>query len=117
MLQLPISSLAEEYKCAKVRLVMMLLDSSDSFVTQAAPILATGRKRTPLAATEQAKAALRHKDIVGRVQEGRSVLGLGTSTPAWRKATTSQRRKLVVQEVRQEEEARRCAQAVVMTKQ
>ena len=65
MLHLPISSLAEEYKCAKVRLEMMLLDSSNSFVAQAAPILATGRKWTPLAATEQAKAALRHRDIVG----------------------------------------------------
>ncbi|KAK0156516.1 Retrovirus-related Pol polyprotein from type-1 retrotransposable element R2 [Merluccius polli] len=117
MLHLPISSLAEEYKCAKVRLEMMLLDSSDPFVAQAAPILATGRKWTPLAATEQAKAALRHKDIVGRVQEGRSGLGLGTSTPAWSKATTSQRRQLVVQEIRQEEEARRCAQAVAQAKQ
>lgn len=37
---------------------MMLLDSNDPFVAQAAPILATGRKWTPLVATEQAKAAL-----------------------------------------------------------
>src|SRR4029434_9154492 len=37
VLELPISSLAEEYKCAKVRLEMMLLDSSDPFVAQAAP--------------------------------------------------------------------------------
>ncbi|XP_035862163.1 uncharacterized protein LOC118496075 [Sander lucioperca] len=117
MLHLPISSLAEEYKCAKVRLEMMLLDSSDPFVAQAAPILATGRKWTPLAATEQAKAALRHKDIVGRMQEGGSGLGLGASTPAWSKAPPFQRRKLVVQEVRREEEARRCAQAVAQAKQ
>ncbi|XP_078118984.1 uncharacterized protein LOC144525794 [Sander vitreus] len=99
MLHLPISSLAEEYKCAKVRLEMMLLDSSDPFVAQATPILATGRKWTPLAAIEQAKAALRH---MGRVREGRSGLGLGVSTPAWSKAPPFQRRKLVVQEVRRE---------------
>lgn len=103
MLHLPISSLVEEYKCAKFRLEMMLLDSNDPFVAQAVPILATGRKWTLLAATEQAKAALRHKDIVGRVQEGRSGLGLGASTPVWSKASPSQRRKMVVQEVLREE--------------
>lgn len=117
MLHLPISSLVEEYKCAKVRLEMMLLYSNDPFVAQAAPILATGRKWTPLAATEQAKAALRHKDIVGRVQEGRIGLGLGASTPVWSKASPPLRRKIVVQEVRREEEARRCAQAVAQAKQ
>ena len=117
MLHLPISSLAEEYKCAKVRLEMMLLDSSDPFVAQTAPILATGRKWTPLVATEQAKAALRHRDIVGRVQEGRGGLGLGASTPAWSKANPSERRKLVVQEVRREEEAGRRAKAVAQAKQ
>lgn len=89
MLDLPISSVSEEYKRTKVRLEMMLLDSSDPFVAKAAPILATRRKWTPLAATEQAKAALRHRDIVGRVQEGRSGLGLGASTPTWSKATPS----------------------------
>ncbi|XP_060929417.1 uncharacterized protein LOC133003646 [Limanda limanda] len=90
VVELPISSLAEEYKCAKVRLEMMLLDSSDPFVAQAAPILATGRKWTPLEATKQAKAALKHRDI---------------------------RRKLVVQEVRQQEEAARCAKAVSQARQ
>lgn len=93
------------------------MDSSDPFVAQAAPILATGRKWTPLEATKQAKAALKHRDIVGRVQHGRSGLGAGASTPAWNKATPFQRRKLVVQEVRQQEEAARCAKAVSQAKQ
>lgn len=65
VLELAISSLAEEYKCTKVRLEMTLLVSTDPFVTQAAPILATGRKWTPAEATQQAKAALKHRDIVG----------------------------------------------------
>ncbi|KAK2864561.1 hypothetical protein Q7C36_003715 [Tachysurus vachellii] len=91
MLHLPISSLVEDYKCAKVRLELMLLDLSDPFVAH------LGHR--------QAKAALRHKDIVGQVQEGSSGLGLGASTP------------MVVQEVRREEEARRCAQAVAQAKQ
>lgn len=38
MLHLPISSLTEEYKCTKVRLEMMLLDSNDPVLAQAAPI-------------------------------------------------------------------------------
>ncbi|KAM4567620.1 uncharacterized protein V3H82_011871 [Fundulus diaphanus] len=117
MLELPITSLAEEYKCAKVRLEMTLQDSSDLLVSQAAPVLATGRKWTPLAATEQAKAALRHRDIVGHVQEGWSGLGLGTSKPTWSKANPAQKRKLVVQEVRREQEAARRTQAVAQAKQ
>ncbi|XP_051239275.1 uncharacterized protein LOC127353767 [Dicentrarchus labrax] len=72
VLDLPISSLSEEYKCTKVSLEIMLLDLGDPFVAQAAPILVTRRKWTPSAATEQAKAALRHRDIVGQVQQGRS---------------------------------------------
>ena len=116
-LELPISSLAEEYKCAKVRLEMTLLDSADPFVAQAAPILATGRKWKPAEATQQAKAALRHRDIVGQVQQGRSGLGAGDTTPSWSKATKPQRRKLVVQEVRQQEEAARCAKAVAQARQ
>uniref|UniRef100_A0A3P9H1W7 Reverse transcriptase domain-containing protein n=1 Tax=Oryzias latipes TaxID=8090 RepID=A0A3P9H1W7_ORYLA len=117
MLELPISSLVEEYKCAKVRLEMTLQDTCDSLVVQAAPILATGRKWAPKAATDLAKAALRHKDIVGCVQEGRSGLGLSSSAPSWRKANPAERRRLVVQEIRREEEAARCAQAVAQAKQ
>lgn len=39
-----------------------------------------------MAAAEQAKAALRHKEIVACVQEGRSILGVSTSTQTWGKA-------------------------------
>lgn len=44
VLELPISTLAEESKCAKVRLEMTQLDSTDPFVAQAVPVLATRRK-------------------------------------------------------------------------
>lgn len=49
-LSLPISSLVEEYKCAKSRLGMTLTESWDPFVSGAAPTLATGRKWKPSAA-------------------------------------------------------------------
>lgn len=99
ILDLPISSLSEEYKFVKVRLELMLQDSSNPIIAQVAPKLATGGSWIPSVATEQAKAALRQRDIVGQVRQGRGGLDLQTSTPAWNKATPSQRRKLVVQEV------------------
>lgn len=40
ILELPVSSLVKEYKCSKVRLEIMLLESKDKYV---APNLKTGR--------------------------------------------------------------------------
>ena len=116
-LELPVSSLTEEYKCTKVRLAMTLTESQDTLIRAAAPRLTTGRKWTPAEAVQQAKSSLRHGDIVGQVQQGRAGLGLGTSRPTWHKATPTQRRKMVVGEVRQQEEADRCAKAVSQSKQ
>ena len=117
ILELPVSSLTEEFKCSKVRLEMTLTESRDLCVAQTAPTLATGRKWTASAATQQAKADLRHRDIVGLVQQGRGGFGLGESRPSWHKAAPSQRRGLVVEEVRRQEQATRCAKAVSQSKQ
>ncbi|KAK0136753.1 Retrovirus-related Pol polyprotein from type-2 retrotransposable element R2DM [Merluccius polli] len=117
ILELPLSSLTEEYKSTKVRLQMMLTESRDPCVAKTAPTLSTGRKWTPAAATHQAKSALKHRDIVGAVQRGRGGLGLGESEPSWHKASPAQRRGLVVEEVRREEQAARCAKAVSQGKQ
>ncbi len=116
-LSLPVSSLVEEYKCAKARLEMTLTESRDPFVRGAAPTLATGRKWKPSAAVAVAKAALRHRDIVGHVQHGRSGLGVQTTTPTWQKAKPREQRHMVVEEVRQQEEAARCAKAVSQAQQ
>ena len=116
-LSLPISSLVEEYKCAKTRLEMTLTESQDPFVRGAAPTLVTGRKWKPSAAVAVAKTALRHRDIVGRVQHGRGGLGLEATTPTWQKANPTERRHMVVEEVRHQEEAARCAKAVSQAQQ
>ncbi len=116
-LELPFSSLTEEYKCTKVRLDITLTESQDAVIQAAAPRLATGNKWTPTEAIQQAKSALRHGDIVGQVQQGRGGFGLGTSRPIWKKATSTQRRTLIVAEVRQQEEAVRCTKAVSQSKQ
>lgn len=117
VLELPLTSLTEEYKCSKVRLQMTLRGSRDKTISAVAPPLVTGRKWTPSDAVQQASSALRHKDIVGQVQQGRGGFGLTTSKPTWRKATTSERRTLVVEEVRRQEEAARSAKAVSLAKQ
>lgn len=77
-LELPVSSLTEEYKYVKVRLNMTLNESQDDGIRGAAPILVTGRKWIPSEAVQQEKSALKYRDIVGQVQHGRSGFGLGT---------------------------------------
>ena len=116
-LSLPVSSLTEEYKAAKARLEMTLAESQDRAVRAAAPRLNTGRKWVPAEAVRQAKSALRHADIVGQVQHGRKGLGYGESRPVWQKAPPATRRKLVVEEIRRQEEATRSAIAVSQARQ
>lgn len=97
VLELPITSLIDEYKCSKVRLLMTLKDSKDQITSNAAPALVTGRKWTPSSAAKQAMSALKHSDIVGHVQLGRGGFGLVPRKPTWQKASSSERRKMVVE--------------------
>lgn len=117
VLSLPISSLVEEVKCAKVRLDMSLTDSRDPVIRGAAPTLATGKKWTPATAVLQAKSSLLHHDIVGHVQQRRGGLVLGMITPPWQKASTTERQAMVVEEVHRQKEAARSSKAVAQAKQ
>ena len=67
-LKLPMLSLVEEYKLGKARLFQMLRDSRDPLVKNAQP------------SVENAEAALRMKEIIGSVANGKAGLGLPTST-------------------------------------
>ncbi|XP_061099664.1 uncharacterized protein LOC133129522 [Conger conger] len=96
---------------------MTLNESQDAVVSNNAPTLAAGRKWRPARAVEEATTALRHADIVGHVQQGRGGLGLTSNHPAWNRATAPERRKMVVEEVRHQEEAARWAKAVSLVKQ
>ncbi len=116
-LELPITGLVEEFKCTKVRLVMTLTESEDAVIWTAAPRVVAGRKWTPSEAVQSAKSALHFRDVVGQVQHGRAGFGLIPKTPLWHKATSVQKKQLVVGEVRRQEDGERHAKAVSMAKQ
>ena len=105
-LQLPFTSLVEEYKVGKARLVMTLKDSKDKKVRAAGVEVKTGQKWSASKVVTKAECTLRHKDIVGTVAEGRQ--GLGTSKSCyWNKANAQERRNLVQREIKCTEEENR----------
>ena len=116
-LQLPLSSLVDEFKVAKTRLVVTLRDSRDQLIRQAGIETRTGRKWSASQAVEQAESRLRHRDIVGTTCENRQGLGSGTPRCQWKTAEPHDRRAMVQQEVREQEEEVRRARAVQLGSQ
>ena len=115
-LQLPVSSVSEEFKKGKTRLVMMLRDSCDSQVREAKIEIKSGRKWKAAEAVEEAESRLRHRDIVGVTAKGR--LGLGSvEQQLWQNANDKERRQLVQREIGNIEEDKRYAKAVGMRQQ
>ena len=115
-LQLPLSSLVEEYKVAKVRQAVMLRDSNDKYVSGAGIKLRSGRKWQVEEAVNLAEERLRQSDIIGTVTHGR--LGLGCITRSrFSSASKQRKRELVQDEVRQGEEEARLTKAVAQKKQ
>ena len=93
-LQLPLSSIVEDFKTGKTRLIMTLKDSRDEKVSRVGVEVRTGRKWSATKAVDKAESRPRHSDIVGTVCHGRQGLGQQRST-RWRGASTSDRRDLV----------------------
>ncbi|XP_060084783.1 uncharacterized protein LOC132564122 [Ylistrum balloti] len=116
ILQLPITSLVEEFKVGKPRLIMTLRDSRDEKVRMAGVQVRTGRKWSASKAVDEAESRLRHKDIVGSVPQGRQGLGM-TKTTYWKDASTSAKRGMIQREIRSKEKERRQAKAVEMGSQ
>ena len=73
-LQLPISSLVEEFKASKTRLVVTLKQSQDSKVRNAGIEVRTGRKWSASQAVQEAESQLKLKDVIGTTQVGRQGL-------------------------------------------
>jgi len=112
-LQLPPTSVVEEFKVVKTRRIMTLKDSKDGKVRNAVVQIRTGRKWSASKAMEDVECRLRHKDIVGIVCRGSQ--GLGTSKgQRWNTADIAERRGMVQGEIRHQEEAHRKTRAVEM---
>ena len=82
--------------------------SKDPVVRRVAPTVNAGRKWKPKQAVQQAQSALSHRCIMGRVQHGRGGLGRDAGKPSWGKASTGEKRKMVLEEIHRQEETVRC---------
>jgi len=103
-LQLPLRSILLGYRQEKARLVLELRDSPDPSVRNTKAPVRTGRKWRAELAVDQAISRLKHQEIVGRTQSGRTGLGWGTAPKRWSKATKKERKELVISEVVRTEE-------------
>ena len=107
-IQLPISSLVEEFKIGKVRLHMMMKDSADEIIRKAYPEIKSGTKWSAVKTAQEAKCSLRIKDIIGITQTNRAGLG-NTSKKIFFKMDPKGKRDMVSKEVRMFEEEQRKA--------
>ena len=115
-LQLPLSSVTEEFKVTRAREVMLYRDSTDIRVSSANIKVKTGRKWSAHEAVERAEARLQHSVIVGNVAVGRAGLG-SYHRQLYNKASKKEKRKMVQDEIRKEEEEIRLAKMVAMSHQ
>jgi len=99
-LQLPISSLVEEFKTAITRLMLTVRDSPDKLISGAGIV-------------SQTESALKHRDIVVITAVGRQGIG-ATNTFLWSRSDQKERRVMIQSEVRRTEEHARQAKAVEM---
>ena len=94
----------------------MLRDSRDPLVKNAQPSVITGRKWKAKIAVENVESALRMKEIIGPVANGKSGLGLHPQS-WWSKESIANRRKMVSEEIHNLEVVKRFATAVGQRKQ
>ena len=104
-LQLPLSSVREEFKLSKTILVVTLRDSRDQLLRQAGIETRTGRKWSASQAVEQAVTILRHRDIVGTPCDDR--MGLGNNKQSEWKTVEPQERRAMIQQERNKRYGRR----------
>ena len=115
-LRLTLTSVVEEFKAGKARLTMTLKGARDPKVREAGEYVQSGQKWKANEAVVEAESRLRHKDIVGTTCKGRQGLG-SESTTRWKGASARERRMLVQQEIRNQEEEARVVKAVEMGNQ
>ena len=97
-LKLPTLSLVEEFKLGKALLFQMLRDSRDPLVKKVQPCVITDRKWMAKIAVENAESALKMKEMIGIVPNGRSGVHLHPQR-WWSKQSTINKRKMVSKEI------------------
>jgi hypothetical protein len=116
VLQLPFSSVVEEAKVTKARTQVMLEMSKDACIKNANINLDAGRKWRVSVAVEEAKSQLHLQEIAGIANVGREGLGVH-HRQYYSRSSESEKRKLVVQKVREAEEHRRLVKISTLARQ
>lgn len=107
-LGITVSSVMEEFKVTKCRLVMTLKESAGYRVARAVVQTRTGRKLSVKTSVDQAESMLYLRDIIGNTSLGRQGVGMSHFHQC-SKASTTERRLMVQAEVRCIEENQRKA--------
>ena len=116
-LQLPISSVVEEFTIRKVGLHMMMMkDSADKIIQKVYPEIKSGMKWLAIKAAREVECSLQIKDIIGVTQTNQARLD-STSNKVFSKVGPKGKRDMVSKEVRMFEEEQRTASAVIQAKQ
>ena len=114
-LKLSTLSLVEEYELGKAWLFLMLHDSRDPLVKNAQSLVITCWKWKAKIAVENAESALKIKEIIATMANGRAGLSLYPQH-WWSKESTINKRKMVLEEIHHLE-VRHIAKAVGQRKQ
>ena len=110
-LKLPLKSIMEVFKSGKDKLQMMLDDSKDKVIKSLNPTLKTGRKWKVKDTIISAKENPPFKEVIGLTQTGRQGLGVNEQK-LWSQTNGKDRRDMVIQEVRNEEDNKRLIKGV-----
>ena len=94
----------------------MLQGSRDEYVRAVEPTLKTGRKWKVTESVNAAKGSLQLKEIIGYTRTDRKGLGHGEQI-LWSKAGPKEKRDMIIQEIRSEEEQKRLQKAVQQAQQ
>ena len=113
---LPISSVVEEFKVCQVRSALLLSQSKDHVARSTSIGIPTGKKWSANNAIQDANCSLRIKDVVGTIARGK--LGLGHyGNKQWSTAEPIDKRRMVIAEVKKQEEDLRHVKAVSLVSQ
>ena len=115
-LSFPVTSVVEEFKVAKCRLVITLQDSADNRIAGAGIQTRKGRKWSAKTSMDQAESMLHLQDIIGNTNTGQQGVGM-SHFQRWSKVSAAERRTMVQAEVCRTEEDQRKARSTELGKQ